>query len=174
LIGFLCLTTAAVALVEHTVRAREALAISMENAIDEQARSQNQVLAKQREARRLSALVQWLDPAGQPPVAELFARYLSAQTPPPLRFSEVQIQRGSNGWSFVLHGFVQDQPGGGLPVLERFENELEQGVFRAHLLGSTRRQMLGAGDASGATPPAPAKNGARGDEKPFFIAGEIR
>ena len=164
-------TASTVLLVERTVLAREARAVAMERELDEQARTQTGVLVDQQEARHLAAFVQFVDPARHPPVPELLARYLSARLPDALRLSDLQVVRATNGWSFVIQGFVQEQPDGVLGVLERFEQELEQGIFQTRIADSTRRRVFHPASTEPAA--TPSRAGARDNERAFFVAGLI-
>ena len=164
-------TAATVLLVEQTVRARELWASSREQELDKQDQTQQAVLARQREARRLAAFVQYGDVTNHVPVPELLARSLGAHLPGTIRLSEVQVARVTNGWSFALQGFVQDQAGGMLVALETLERDLEEGLFSARVLDSTRRRSLRGGPDE--TSPTPSRAGARANEKPFFVSGLI-
>jgi hypothetical protein len=56
-------------------------------------------------------------------------------------------------------------------ALETLERDLEQGIFSARVLDSTRRRSLRGGPDE--TSPAPSRAGARANEKPFFVSGLI-
>jgi hypothetical protein len=171
MIALVTATAATALLVEQAVRARELWASSREQELDMQDQSQQAVLARQGEARRLAAFVQYGDLTNHVPVPELLARALGAHLPGTVRLSEVQVVRVTNGWSFALQGFVQDQAGGMSGALETLERDLEQGIFSARVLDSTRRRSLRGGpDETGA---APSRAGARANEKPFFVSGLI-
>ena len=170
MVSLLAGTGLAVGLIEHTVRARETEAIRLEHELQEQAQAQNEMIARQQEARHLVGFVQFLSVTNHPPVADLFVRYLGAHTPPPLRVSDLKISRASNGWEFTLQGFAQESSEGMLSVLNNFEEDLARSVFQVRVRESTHRQFLRGGAAGLA---AQSRAGARDNEKPFFIWGAI-
>jgi hypothetical protein len=65
---------------------------------------------------------------------------------------------------------VEEPSGGILPVLERFERELESSLFQARILDGTRQRVFHGGSEPRQ---ASAGSGARSSEKAFFVIGVI-
>jgi len=165
LTAFTCL------LVERTVHARERAVISRGKQIEAETRAEAAHRATQREARRADAFLRLVGGTNDAPVAELFARYLPTVTPRSIYFTEAIASRGADGWEFQLNGYIRESNADFLAALERFESELKNGPFHAEITDSTHRQLM-----QGSTDDAPAavrRSGRPGDEKPFFVKGNI-
>jgi hypothetical protein len=157
--------------VESVVRARDRKAAAIEQRLDGDARAHELAAAQQNEAQRLERFVRLVGTTNEPPVGELFLRFLPTVVPDTLRLTRVNLSRGTNGWDFQLEGFAREQANGYLSLLGRFENSLEEGLFHAQILESTHRQL--AEGRAAATGAAPVQSGGRADERPFFVTGII-
>ena len=158
--------------VELLLNARERQAQSRTHEIESLTQSQATGFARRDEARRLAAFVHLAGSTNDPPVPELFARFLPAAFPETMRLAQVSVVRGTNGWEFQLEGFVRDQAGGYLGLLARFEDSLRKSVFRPQLTDSTHQRLMGGKNVDR---PAPRLRSAERDgEKPFFVTGVIQ
>lgn len=157
--------------VEQVVRARDRQAAAIEQRLESETRAYQTALEQQAEAQRLDGFVRLVGTTNEPPVGELFLRFLPTVVPDSMRFSKVNLVRGTNGWEFQIEGFAREQSQGYLTLLGRFEDALRSGVFRAQILESTHRQ-LEEGRTAGTSAALP-QSGGRSDERPFFVTGVI-
>lgn len=170
LAALLLISTAIAARVEMVVRATEQRFVQSTLRLGAAAESQALEQSRAQEANRLQALLILVGGTNEPPVPELFARYLAATLPEPMRLNQFTVTRGMNGWEFRLEGFASERTGGFLGLLDRFENDLRTNLFRVRITDSTHRRLFGGATS---THPELAPNGARTDEKTFFVSGVI-
>ena len=158
--------------VELLLNAREQHAKSRTHEIESLTQSQAAVLTRQHEGRRLTAFLNLVGSTNEPPIIELFARFLPTAIPEDIRLAEASVVRGTNGWEFHLEGFVSEKAGGYLGILDRFEDRLRRSIFRPQLTDSTHQRLMGGKNADR---PAPRLRSAERDgEKPFFVTGVIQ
>jgi hypothetical protein len=167
----LAAATATTLIVEDTVRARERAAVTREEQLKVSGDATAAMRLRQREARHLEAFLRLVGGTNDAPVAELFARYLPTVMPDTMHLTEASTSRGLNGWEFQLKGFIREQNLDSLASLERFEQELQRGIFHAQINDSTYQQLF-RGRADGASAEA-QRSGRSGDGKPFFVTGRI-
>ena len=171
-IAALLVASAATALkVEQAVHARELKSAAAVRRLEAEASLQAANRARQLEARRLTALVHLVGTTNDPPVPELFARYLASAIPDTMRLSQLSVNRVTNGWTFHLEGFAREPAGGFLGLMERFDQQLGTSLFHPRITDSTHRRLFGG--AESVFPATSLPHGGRADEKTFFVTGVI-
>lgn len=148
--------------------------LAQEKARQMEAAAQVEAVAHTRglEAQRLTALLSRIGSTNDPPVPELFSRYLPTIVPDTVRLTQVIVNRSTNGWQFQLEGLAEESSMGFLSLLNDLEENLRGGTFRTQILDSTHRQLTGTGAPDRA--PMATRVGARPTEKPFFVSGLIQ
>lgn len=167
MVSFLFLALTCALLVERTVRARARTTANRNR--ENQATEQIHVRAGElsRQAARWRAFLQVVGTTNDAPVAELFARYLSAVATDSIRLThaDVSLGPGPDGWWCRIEGVAREHPEGFVGRMQALERELNTGPFKLRITDSTYQRLLRGGLES--TPLT------SGSERTFFIAGTI-
>jgi len=155
---------ALIAAIESTARvqARERSRLAAEG--QRLAARQDQALARERKQAGMLAFLRASDPAENPPLAEIFLRYLSAIAPTNLTFTSASLQHGDQGWTFRLEGQAPIGVSAFLQTLEVVETNLTFGLLQVRLTDSTRRRLLDSPSLG---------NASTGSHRSFFVEGVI-
>jgi len=159
-----CFSLTSAVLTQISVRAREA---SVANALHQQQAEDQKTAAEralQNQAARWRAFVQVVGSTNDPPVAELFARYLGTVVPEAIRLTQVDVSRTASGWNCRIEGVTREQSDGFITQMEAFERDLQTGLFKLQVTDSTCQQLL-HGTAAPVTK--------RQTERAFFVTATI-
>lgn len=156
---------------ETRIHAREKSARLAEARLESEAGALASRNALQHEATRLRTILAVVGGTNDPPVIELLSRSLPFIIPPSFRLTELHVEEAAVGWTIRIKGAARVDATDLTVRLEKFEHDLEQGVFQIKITDSTHRQMFrGELDTGGSSPGSALK---REIEAPFFITGVI-
>ncbi len=166
IVALFCASLTATALVELTVRARERAAAAYARKLAAQEQIYSSARRLQHDAARARAFAQVVGSTNEPLVPELFARYLAAAVPDAIRLTQFNVSRAASGWNCRLEGVAREQPSGFIAQMEAFDRELQTNVFKLHITDSTYQRLVHGGESG-------TRAGARGDERPYSVTGNI-
>jgi hypothetical protein len=159
--------------VEKVVQAREAESAVWTHKWNLLERIRDAMSFRQREVKLLEKRLKLIGDANEPPVIDLFLRYVSVVLPESVTLSGFTMSQSdaSSDYRFRLEGYAQETETPLIPLLERVESTLSHGLFQVRITDSSRLRIFGS------TNPEPVRlSGPAGLAKTgrlFFIEGQI-
>ena len=145
-LGAVSLMLAAVAisaLVDREIKRRDVVYARWKQTWNKLEQQRTELLFRQQEILLLERSLADLGNPKDPPVVNLFTRYLSQAVPEDLKLSGFAMaRRDDGGFDVRLEGFSQNSTVPFLPLVEDFERELTDGIFHVKITGSTRQDVL--------------------------------
>ena len=167
--ALLFVSLASVVAAEVLVRGRLAQARALQSRQEENEERNTASQSRGQEKKKLEALTRLAAKMERPSVPSLFVRHLAETLPESLTLTSLELERTSRGWLLNLEGTTTNSAAALVPVFQKFEEGLTNGVFQVQVTNSVARQLfaakLGGPTRTRATP--------RGEEPVVFLEGLI-